>query len=240
MLSRFLKSLKCCYAYIDSIRQSLVILRTFRPVKVDLEKNVLYAEFSDSFSTNIINQYVTKLRPGQSVTMYVPHSLYHRYRAVCEIAHSYRHGEVKHKTKIKYGISDFMLMVKPRDSISSWTYVSLNSLPPLELSSYVESPSSSPPQGRQRLPSKRPRSLESPEVNDKLSRARTDQPTPPPATEDNDKIANNEAINHLINEDTTVATSNVPGTNHAIDVNDDRNSADDSNISTNTQQKVRL
>ena len=65
---------------------------------------------------------------------------------------------------------------------SSWTYVSLESLPPLELCSFDGTLSVSPPQGRQRLPSKRTRSLDSPDASEKSSRARTDQNSPPPAT----------------------------------------------------------
>ena len=75
-----------------------------------------------------------------------------------------------------------MLLIKPKHGSSSWQHVSLDSLPPLEVTPYNGSPSSSPPPGRQRLPSKRPRSDGSPELNDKTSRSKTDLPTPPRPT----------------------------------------------------------
>ena len=141
---------------------TITIRRVFPPAKQTIGWNTLYAEFDDSSTVDLINQYLTNLLPGRKVDIYVPNGLFPRYRTIRDIEHSYRKGEVQHKTKIKYGISDFVLIVKPKDSNFPWTYISLNSLPPLQLSQYDGNPSSSPPPGRSRIPSKRARP-ESPE-----------------------------------------------------------------------------
>ena len=127
------------------------------PAKESSCWKTLYAEFQDWSTTDLINQYVTNLLPGKSVSIYVPHSLFPRFNAIRDIEHSFRNGEPKHKTKVKYGASDFVLLIKPRGSSSPWSYVPLNSLPPLQLSSFDGNPSSSPPPGRTRLTSKRSR-----------------------------------------------------------------------------------
>ena len=87
----------------------------------------------------------------------MPHGLFPRFSAIRNIAHSYRNGDIKHKTKIKYGVEDFLLLVKPKNQPGPWKYVSLKDLPPLSLS---PSPSGSPqssaqPPFRPRLRSKR-------------------------------------------------------------------------------------
>ena len=103
-----------------------------------------------------------------------PHSLYPRFRSINTIAHSYRNGTVRHKTKVRYGISDFVLLVKPKDDIrSKWTYVSLEHLPPLQLSPYDGNPSLNLPPGRTRIPSKRARPT-SPENSERVTRIRVE------------------------------------------------------------------
>jgi hypothetical protein len=142
-----------------SITDNLVIRRVFPPAKPSSAGwSTLYAEFQDIASAELIQQYVRNLLHGKTVSIYVPHSLHPRYSAIGNIAHEYRNGEIKHKTKIKYGTSDFVLVIKPKNSNTPWSYVSLNTLPPLELSSFDGNPSSSPPPGRTRLFSKRGRS----------------------------------------------------------------------------------
>ena len=157
-----------------NVSDSLKIVRTFTPAKQVHGWTTLYAEFYDTNAVDLINQYVINLQPGKSVNMYVPHSLYPRFRSINTIAHSYRNGDIKHKTKVRYGISDFVLLVKPRLSNSRWSYVSLAHLPSLELSPYDGNPSSDPPPGRTRLSSKRSRS-DSPDTINKVSKARTEQ-----------------------------------------------------------------
>ena len=139
----------------------LSIKRVFPPARQSSGWKILYAEFQDSSCTDVINQYVTNLQPGRSVNIYVPHSLFPRFSSIRDIEHSYRNGDIKHKTRIKYGVSDFVLLVKPRNTQVPWTYVPLTSiLPPLKLSGFDGNPSSSPPPGRSRSaspPAGRPR-----------------------------------------------------------------------------------
>ena len=153
----------------NSVTDKMVITRVFPPAKQPTGWSTLYAEFEDPSLPDLINQYVTSLLPGRSVSIYVPHSLWPRFQVINNVAHGYRNGPVKHKTKIKYGLTDFVLLVKPRDQNVAWTYPSLD-LPPLRLSDYTGKPSSSPPPGRTRtrLSSKRSRS-ESPDSDSRCS-----------------------------------------------------------------------
>ena len=158
------------------ITDKLVIKKVFPPSRQPSGWKTLYAEFDNSATTNLINQYVRHLQPGRTVSIYVPHSLFPRFSAIRDLEHSYRNGEIRHKTKIKYGVSDFVLLVKPRDRNVPWSYVSLSSLPPLQLSSFDGDSSSSPPPGRTRLSSKRSR--ESPETgSNRNNKTRLDENT---------------------------------------------------------------
>ena len=150
--------LSCEMKVPSSVIATINIVNVFPPAKNPGNWKTLYAEFEDSTTTDLINQYVRNLLPGKSVSIYVPHSLFPRYAAIRDIEHTYRNGDIKHKTRIKYGTSDFVLLIKPRDMNRSWSYVSLSSLPPLQLSAFEGNLSSSPPPGRTRLPSKRARS----------------------------------------------------------------------------------
>ena len=150
--------LRCEMKVPTAILDTINIVRVFPPARDPTGWKTLYAEFQDSTTADLINQYVRNLVPGRTVSIYVPHSLFPRYAAIRDIEHSYRNGDVKHKTRIKYGTSDFVLLIKPRDTAQSWSYVSLSSLPPLQLSLFDGNLSTSPPPGRTRLPSKRARS----------------------------------------------------------------------------------
>ena len=156
-----------------SVTDTIVIKRIFPPAKQPTGWTTLYAEFHEASTADLLNQYVRNLLPGKSVSIYVPHSLFPRYSAVRDIEHSYRNGVIKHKTKIKYGPSDFVLLVKPRESNSPWSFIPLDSLPPLELSAFNGTQSSSPPPGRTRLPSKRART-ESQESNIRSTKSKLD------------------------------------------------------------------
>ena len=159
-----------------SITDRLVFNRIFPPANQPTGWNTLYAEFQNFSCSELIQQYVTNLLPGKQVSMYVPHSLQPRLKAIGNIAHSYRNGEVKHKTKIKYGTSDFVLLVKPRYQNVPWTYISLADLPPLQLSPYEGKPSSSPPPGRTRITSKRGRIESDEDVGPPSSKTRNEDP----------------------------------------------------------------
>ena len=98
----------------ESISNSLSIEKIFPPAN-KADWNTLYVVFKDPLTIELLNQYVKFLKPGKSLSIYVPHSLYPRFSAISNIAHSYRNSEIKHKTKIKYGINDFELLVKPKN-----------------------------------------------------------------------------------------------------------------------------
>ena len=161
----------------ERICQSLTIRRVFPPSKDPNNWSTLYAEFQDPFTVELLNQYVRHLKPGKSLSLYVPHSLYPRFSAICDIAHSYRNGETKFKTKIKYGPSDFSLLVKPRNGTGPWTHVSLNDLPPLSLSSFESDVPAATPSRRERLNSKRLRSPEQAEnCENRINKQRISSP----------------------------------------------------------------
>ena len=160
-----------------SITDNIVLTKVFPPAKQPSGWSTLYAEFADSSESNLVNQYATNLLPGRSLSIYVPHSLWPRFQVFNNIAHGYRNGPVKHKTKIKYGLTDFVLLVKPKDQNTPWTYPRLD-LPPLRLSAYDGNPSSSPPPGRPRLQSKRARSV-SPESDINRSNKTRIEKSPP-------------------------------------------------------------
>ena len=158
MASSIFEFLTCEMKVPRSVADQLVLLRVFPPAKPSSEGwSTLYAEFPDISSAELVQQYVRNLLPGKTVSIYVPHTLHPRYSAISDIAHGYRNGDIKHKTRIKYGSSDFVLIVKPKNSNSPWTYISLDILPPLQLSPF-DGNTSSPPLGRLRLTSKRDRS----------------------------------------------------------------------------------
>ena len=150
--------------------------RIFPPAK-QVNSKTLYVEFSDVSTTEHIQQFVTHLNPGVQLSIYIPHALYPRYRAVRDIANSLRFptdGSEKLKYKIKWGLSDFVLLTKSKQG--SWTHASLSSLPPLKLFPIGNSASSSPAPGRQRLLSKRTRSPEDNSPNARTSKIRKEVP----------------------------------------------------------------
>ena len=152
--------------------EKFTIKRIFPPAK-EANWKTLYVEFSDISTTDHIQQFVTRLRPGVQLSLYIPHTLYPRYKAVRAIGNTLRFptdGSEKLKFKIKCGISDFVLLTKGKEG--SWTNASLANLPPLKLSSDSASSSSSPAPGRKRLLSKRTRSPEENSPNSRTSKMR--------------------------------------------------------------------
>ena len=154
------------------------IKRIFPPAK-QADSQTLYVEFSDIATTDHIQQFVTNLNPGVQVSIYIPHALYPRYRAVRDIANALRFptdGSEKLKYKIKWGLSDFVLLTKGKEG--SWTFASLASLPPLKLFSNSISASVSPAPGRKRLLSKRSRSPDEKSPNSRTAKLRKEIETP--------------------------------------------------------------
>ena len=193
----------------ESVTNNLHIVKVFPPATQPTGWNTLFAEFSSSSETDLINQYVRNLLPGKNMSIFVPNSLLPRYYAVRNLDFSYRNGSVKHKTKIKYGASDFVLLVKPRDRNVPWSYAPLESLPPLQLSAFTPSSSSSPPPGRTRLNSKRARP-ESPNApSNPHQRQKTDGAAEKGNGDDKDiATENEEPVNK--DDDLTTATKVSP------------------------------
>ena len=87
-----------------NVLQSLSFVKIFPPANQSTNWDRLYVEFQDCVTADLINRYAVNLKPGKTVSIYVPHGLYPRFNSIRDIAHTYRHGEIKHKTKIKINI----------------------------------------------------------------------------------------------------------------------------------------
>ena len=170
----------------QSTIDTIVINRIFLPANQP-DFSYLYVEFSDISTAELMYHYARNLRHGLSIFLYVPHSLQPRRRAINNIAYEYRNGTTKHNSKVKYGVSDFVLLIKVKGSPGPWTYVDLDSdsLPPPAFSST----STSPPPGRVRLPSKRARSP-SPSTQTRLIKARKDKEDDKTVTDEDNKLEN--------------------------------------------------
>ena len=108
------------------------ILKVFPPANKPTGWDQLYAEFDSPAATDLILQYACYLKAGKQINLYVPQKLQWRFRAVNSLAYSYRKGPQGYKTRFKYGIDDFCLLIKPRSNGSRWSYASLNCLPPFQ------------------------------------------------------------------------------------------------------------
>ena len=178
------------------------------------QSNCLFAEFLDADTSDIIFSYVLNLRPGTNIDIYVPPTLRPRNKAVGRIAFDYRNGTVKHKTKIRYGPSDFILSIKEKGRNGPWSTVPLNTdcLPPLDL--YPSSGRSSPAPGRCRLPSKRNRSASDTQPDDRATKTRKEDPTKETVNDNSEK--QHEVTDHIITEATdkiSDTVTNVSDTN---------------------------
>ena len=131
----------------DDEIKAMNILRTFRPARKP-DSDTLYAEFVEETSVNLINQYTRNLQPGTNVDIWIPPTLFQRFRDFDHAKYMIRKGPGNFKAKIKYGDTDFILM-KKSPSCPSWSNVVPDVLSPLDPSppAYIN-PSSSPPIGR--------------------------------------------------------------------------------------------
>ena len=134
--------------------KKMKIVKTFRPSKQP-DSDRLYAEFEEEASILLINRYVRNLQPDSNVDIWVPPSLYQRFREFDTAAYKLRSGPDKVKTRVKYGDSDFILM-KKSPSCHSWTNVIPENLSPYNPNppSFLN-PSGSPPVGRDSRDKKR-------------------------------------------------------------------------------------
>lgn len=173
------------------IINNIVITRIFPPAKQPNNWNYLYAEFSDIATVDLLFTFVMNLGPGINIDIYIPHSLHTRSLAVGQIAFDYRNGSIKHKTKIRYGPTDFTLSIKEKGKSGPWTSVKLDTdiLPQLDPST-LSNQSTSPAPGRARLPSKRPRSPSDEASVDRTAKSKREEvfKTPDNSTTKKDEI----------------------------------------------------
>ena len=127
--------------------KDMKIMRTFRPARQP-DSDRIYAEFEEEASVNLINLYTTNLQPGTNVDLWIPPSLFQRFRDFDRVKYQIRKGPGNFKAKIKYGEDDFILL-KKSNSCPSWTNVVPDVLSPLDPTppSFL-SQSGSPPIGR--------------------------------------------------------------------------------------------
>ena len=155
-----------------------IVIKNVFPASPDHPvKNCLFAEFSDALVSDSIFSYVMNLCPGTNNDIYVPPCLRPRSKAVGKVAFDFRNAAVKHKTKIRYGISDFILSIKEKGQSGPSSIVTLdtNCLPPLDPS--FSGSKSSPAPGRSRLLSKRTRPLSNTPPDERSSKSRKEDLT---------------------------------------------------------------
>ena len=102
--------------------KAMKILRTFRPVNQP-DSGRLYAEFEEEASVNLINLYLRNLQPGRNVDIWIPPSLFQRFRSFDNACYAIRTGPGKFKAKVKFGEDDFVLIKKSPYS-HSWVRIS--------------------------------------------------------------------------------------------------------------------
>ena len=186
--------------------------RIFPPASQPTSWNRLYVEFQSQMNVDLINQFLPNLQQGKSVSLYIPRSLFSRFNAVQEIAYKYRQGEIKHKTRIKYGISDFVLSVEPKQGASPWTFIHLD-LPSLQLMPDVASTHSSPPGARPRLSSKRQLSPNSTdELTERVNRPKLNVIPDPPSYE----LQSQQTSHLLVDQESDRSTSVLPPTSSGV------------------------
>ena len=106
------------------------IVRTFRAVKQP-DSGILYAEFEEETSVDLINKYVGNLQPGRNVDIWIPPSLFLRFRDYDDACYKIRTGPGNFKAKVKYGEDDFVLIKKSPYSYS-WVQVVPDNLSPFD------------------------------------------------------------------------------------------------------------
>ena len=155
------------------------IVKVFPQAGIAEEKcNRLYAQFKHQHIISTVYNHVSLLRTKEHrVVLYAPHTHQEQLRYLGDLANKYRNpvdkSAEKVRTRIKYGLHDLYLQIKPLNS-SYWTTVDTPDLPPIQPSSQAnQSVSVTPPAGRQRdeQPGKRAAST-SPEAQSKPKDAR--------------------------------------------------------------------
>ena len=114
-----------------------------------------YDRIEDKAAASHVSSFARVIRkPDHQVSIYVPRSFQSRFRAFNDHARSLRTapglspGDVK--TKVKYGLNDFVLLSKPRNGRWTAQYVNTENFPPLQPPPGPAQSSDSPPPGRPR------------------------------------------------------------------------------------------
>ena len=115
----------------------------------------LYVEFEDEVAASHVSSYSRVIRkPDHQVSLYVPRNFQPRFRAYNEQARLLRTapglspGDVK--TKLKYGLNDFILLSKSRNGHWKPLYLNTENFPPLFPPPGPALTTDSPPPGRPR------------------------------------------------------------------------------------------
>ena len=115
----------------------------------------LYAQFKSQSDIDIIYRHVSKLKTAEhKVSFYAPFTHQDQLKHLSSLAYRYRFPEnpanEKCKTRIKFGVKDLVLQVKPISS-RYWSTIQVKDLPPIRsISTYASVASSPPPPGRRR------------------------------------------------------------------------------------------
>ena len=166
--------------------KAMKILRTFRSVNQP-DSGRLYAEFEEEASANLINLYVRNLRPGRNVDIWIPPSLFQRFRGFDNACYNIRTGPGNFKAKVKYGVDDFVL-IKKSPYTHSWVNVVPENISPFDPSPPGHTTaSSSPPPGRDNRNKRKERSPVSSPSKSKVSRASSPELTVEPESKENEE-----------------------------------------------------
>ena len=117
--------------------------------------NRLYAQFKAQHNISTVYRHVSKLRTKEHrVVLYAPYTHQEQLRYLGDLAMKYRNpsgpGTDKYRTRMKYGLRDLYLQIKPLGS-TMWTTVDTPNLPPIQTDTPpTQAVSLSPPLGRQR------------------------------------------------------------------------------------------
>ena len=135
--------LKCEMKILSSIIDQLNIVRIFPPAKENW--NVLYVEFSSDKEVDIVFNHTRAItKNDHKVIRYTPKQMFDRFKAVQNLAYNIRKEEGL-KTRVKIGLTDFLLSTRSPNSPVWHTRSLPTDLPAIDLSQSFHPPASPPP-----------------------------------------------------------------------------------------------
>ena len=177
------------------------------PQSID-DWNTIFVNFSTITMANTVTSYVRNMRSEVQVDIYVPKEWRTRYKALGKIAYDQRYppqGEVKYKTRIRWGNTDLCILRKAPD-VRYWSAMDITTpLPPVDLCA-VELPNHSPAPGRENR-DKRPRSSGSDTDTSIAMNIRTDETT---SIEDSPNLQSSGNMGTVIEEESYCPSSPAP------------------------------